>query len=45
MIWTGFGPIVNTEKKSLGRLLATFEDVFFMFSGAKKIFKIFLKML
>ena len=37
VIWAGFGPIGNTEKKSLGRLWATFRDGFFMFSGAKKI--------
>ena len=36
-MWAGFGPVGNTEKKSLGRLWATFEDGFFMFSGAKKI--------
>ena len=29
VVWAGFGPIGNTEKKSLGRLWATFEDVFF----------------
>ena len=34
MIWAGFGPIGNTEKKSLGWLWATFEDGFFMFSAA-----------
>ena len=33
VIWAGFGPIGNTEKKSLGRLWATFQDGFFMFSG------------
>ena len=38
-IWAGFGPIGSTEKKCLGRLWATFEGVFFMFSGAKKIIK------
>ena len=35
-IWTGFGPVGNTEKK-LGRLRATFEGVFFScFHGQKK---------
>ena len=34
-IWAGFGLVGNTEKK-LGRLGATFESGFFMFSGAKK---------
>ena len=33
-IWAGFGP---TEKKGVGRLCATFESGFFMFSGAKKM--------
>ena len=28
VIWAGFGPIGNTEKKSLGQLWATFEDGF-----------------
>ena len=31
-IWAGFGPVGNTEKKSLGRLRATFEAVVFKFS-------------
>ena len=35
MIWAGLGSIGNTEKKSLGRLCATFEEDFFMFLGAK----------
>ena len=43
VIWAGFGPIGNTEKKSLGRLWATFEDVFFMFSGEKKNLKFFFE--
>ena len=37
-IWAGFGPDENTDKK-MGRLWATFEVGFFMFSGAKKKFK------
>ena len=36
-IWAGFGPIGSTEKKGLGRLWATLEGGFFMFSGAKKM--------
>ena len=36
VIWADFGPVGNTEKKSLGRLWATFKDGFFMFLGAKK---------
>ena len=35
VIWAGFGPIGNMYwKKKLSWLQATFEDVFFMFSGA-----------
>ena len=34
-IWDDFGPVGNTEKNVLGRLGATFESSFFMFSGAK----------
>ena len=41
-IWAGFGPVGNTEKMG-GQLWATFEGVFFMFSGAKKWFKLFFK--
>ena len=36
-IWAGFKPVGNTEKKKLGRLWATFEGGFFMFSRAKNI--------
>ena len=39
-IWAGLGPVGHSEK--WGRLWATFESGFFMFSGAKKIFN-FLK--
>ena len=38
-IWSGFGPVGNTEK--LGGLWATFEGSFSMFSRAKKYFNIF----
>jgi hypothetical protein len=41
VIWAGFEPIGNTEKKSLGRLWATFEDGFFMFLGAKFFLTVF----
>ena len=37
MIWAGFGPIGNTEKK-FGPIVSKFEDGFFMFLGAKKFF-------
>ena len=37
-IWAGFRPVGNTEKKKLGRLWATFEEDFFMFSNAKRLF-------
>ena len=42
-IWAGFGPIGSTEKKGLGQLRATFEGVFFMFLGAKKMLKFILE--
>ena len=40
VIWAGFGPVSNTEKKEW----ATFEGIFFMFSWAKKqlFFEFFL---
>ena len=44
-IWVGFGPVGNTEKKlgaDYGQLLRV---VFFMFSGAKKLFKFSFKVL
>ena len=44
-IWAGFGPIGSTEKKGLGRLWATLEGGFFMFSGANKNVKKILKTL
>ena len=34
-ILAGFGPVGNTEKTNLGRLWATFEGVFFMFTEEK----------
>jgi hypothetical protein len=37
-IWAGFGPVSITEKK-LGRLRATIESAFFMFSWAKFFFE------
>ena len=43
-IWAGFEPVGNSEKKNGGRLLATFEGVLFMFSGAKKKFDSCLKL-
>ena len=36
-IWAGLGPIGSTEEKGLGRLWATFEGGFFVFSRAKKM--------
>ena len=36
VIWAGFGPIGNTEKKKLGPIMSTIEDGFFMFSVQKK---------
>ena len=33
MIWAGFGPIGNTEKK----VWANYEQLFCMFSGGKKL--------
>ena len=38
VIWAGFRLIGSTEKRSFGRLRATFKDVFFMFWGAKFYF-------
>ena len=38
--WAGFGPVDSTEKRNLGRLCATFEAGFFMFSRAKNKKKI-----
>ena len=42
-IWAGLGPVGNTEKKGLGLLWATFEDLLFMFSWTKTKFKFFSK--
>jgi hypothetical protein len=44
--WAGLGSRAGlVEKKVWGRLLATFEARFFMFSWAKNKFKFFLKIL
>ena len=38
VIWAGFGPVGNTEKKMLGQLWATFEAYFSCFHGQKTTF-------
>ena len=35
-ILAGFGPVCNTEKKHLGQLWATFENIFHVFIGKRK---------